>query len=69
MLYSALMFLVLGLIAGALNLAGISTVRPNFLDPVPDRTLGRDPCVHGAHRAGCVTEESRSARQFSGVMI
>jgi uncharacterized membrane protein YtjA (UPF0391 family) len=26
MLYSALMFLVLGLIAGALNLAGISTV-------------------------------------------
>ena len=26
MLYSALMFLVLGLIAGALNLAGVSTV-------------------------------------------
>jgi uncharacterized membrane protein YtjA (UPF0391 family) len=26
MLYSALMFLVLGLIAGALNLAGVSTI-------------------------------------------
>ena len=30
MLYSALMFLVLGLIAGALNLAGISTVGSRF---------------------------------------
>ena len=39
MLYSALMFLVVGLIAGALNLAGVSTVGPNFLDPVPDRNL------------------------------
>ena len=69
MLYSALMFLVVGLIAGALNLAGVSTVAVQiswilFLIGTP----GRDPCVHGAHRAGCVTEESRSTRQFSGVM-
>jgi len=57
MLYYALVFLVVGLIAGALNLAGVSAVAVQISwILVPDRGRpGRDPCGHGALRSGCVS--------------
>jgi len=56
MLYYALVFLVVGVIAGALNLAGVSAVAVQILDSVPDRDpVGRDPCDHRALRSCGVT--------------
>jgi hypothetical protein len=37
----------------------------DFLDSVLDRDrLGRDPCGHGAHRSGCVTEDVGMSDSF-----
>ena len=69
MLYYALVFLVVGLIAGALNLAGVSTVAVEiswilFLIGIVLVAIH----VFTGRAARVVTEESRSARQCSGVM-
>jgi len=57
MLYYALVFLVVGVIAGALNLArGVCGCGSDFLGAVLGRDrVGRDPSHHRALRSDCLT--------------
>ena len=70
MLYYALVFLVVGVIAGVLHLAGVSAVAVQiswvlFLIGI---VLVAIHVITGRYRSGCVTGGCRAVRQFPGVM-